>query len=205
MFLSKRYCVEEFDGTHCYRDDGFWYSEKGLIAKWIILVAFFWIFFAWFVGGHIHAKRRLRAGKPLLGYHRFLISYNERRRHGQVPQNHFTFYQTQNPYGAHPNPNMQGPYVQRQDGAWSEPPPSYQNNDAPPQYFPPPPGASKTNPNQGVSEMEMPQYGSSQPGPQQNGVVGSGSGDVEQGTTTQELPPRPARAKLTGMLDRFRR
>jgi hypothetical protein len=27
MFLSKRYCVEEFDGTHCYRDDGFWYSE----------------------------------------------------------------------------------------------------------------------------------------------------------------------------------
>lgn len=65
--------------------------------------------------------------------------------------------------------------------------------------------------------MEMPMYGVAQQtgygsgvqGGQQSGVVGSGrnnGGDVEQGQT-QQLPPRPqqAKAKVMGMLDRFRR
>lgn len=211
MFLSKRYfCTVDADGfEQCYTDS-FWYTEKGIIVKWIVLAVFFLIFFVWFVGGHIHAKRRLKKGLPLLGYHRFLISYAERRRYGQVPQNHFTFYQTQNPYapsgGAAPNPQ----YSQRQDGAWAEPPPLYQNTDAPPQYFAPP-GATKANPNQGgVNEVELPNYGTPPPqqqgGYQQSGVIGSENrmGDVEHGQT-QELPPRPAKAKLVGMLDRFRR
>ncbi|KAI4673229.1 uncharacterized protein J4E88_008841 [Alternaria novae-zelandiae] len=205
--LTKRYCVEFDDGSReCgFDDNGFWYSDKGIIVKWIILAAFFLIFFGWFVGGRIHAKQRLRKGLPLLSYHRFLISYSERRRHGQVPQNHFTFYQTQNPYAPNaPNPQ----YTQRQDGTWAEPPPLYQNTDAPPQYFaPPPPGATKMNPNQGAQGMEMPVYGAppqgvpQQAGPQQSGFVGS---DVEQGQS-QELPPRPAKAKIMGVLDRFRR
>lgn len=205
LSLTKRYyCVDDFaGGRECYEgDDGFWYTDKGIIVKWIILASFFVIFFGWFVGGRIHAKQRLRKGLPLLGYHRFLISYSERRRHGQVPQNHFTFYQTQNPYA--PNPQ----YTQRQDGTWAEPPPLYQNTDAPPQYFaPPPPGATKMNPNQGAQAMEMPLYGApaqgvpQQTGPQQSGVIGA---DVEQGQT-QELPPRPAKAKIMGVLDRFRR
>lgn len=63
------------------------------------------------------------------------------------------------------------------------------------------------NPNQGAQAMEMPLYGAppqgvpQQTGPQQSGVIGA---DVEQGQT-QELPPRPAKAKLMGVLDRFRR
>jgi hypothetical protein len=53
--------------------------------------------------------------------------------------------------------------------------------------------------------MELPQYGAPQQGGmQQSGVVGSG--DAEQGVgQTQELPPRPAKAKIMGVLDRFRR
>jgi hypothetical protein len=143
----------------------------------------------------------------------FLISYSERRRHGQVPQNHFTFYAQQQPYY---------PHGQQPQGAYAEAPPLYNHADAPPQYFAPP-GASKMNPQQGPS-MEMPQYGGSAPqygggapqygaalqgasapqGPQQSGVVGA---DVEQGQQNQELPPRPqqARAALRGMVDRFRR
>ncbi|RYN64563.1 hypothetical protein AA0118_g3796 [Alternaria tenuissima] len=205
LSLTKRYyCVDDFaGGRECYEgDDGFWYTDKGIIVKWIILASFFVIFFGWFVGGRIHAKQRLRKGLPLLGYHRFLISYSERRRHGQVPQNHFPFYQTQTPYAPTPQ------YTQRQDGTWADPPPLYQNTDAPPQYFaPPPPGATKANPNQGAQAMEMPLYGAppqgvpQQTGPQQSGVIGA---DVEQGQT-QELPPRPAKAKLMGVLDRFRR
>ncbi|KAI8939923.1 hypothetical protein NX059_003651 [Plenodomus lindquistii] len=220
MVLARRYtCVTDDDGfRQCYDDDSFWYTDKGIIIKWVILTLFFLVFFGWFVGGYIHAKQRLRKGLPLLAYHRFLVSYSTRRRHGQAgpPQNHFTFYQTQNPY--QPNPA----YAQRQDGAWAEPPPLYQNTDAPPQYYPPP-GATKMNPNQGQpNHVELPQYGvpggaSGPQGAQQSGVVGAGagagageSGDVEQGSSStgpQELPARPetAKTKLMSVVGRFRR
>ncbi|KAF1840454.1 uncharacterized protein K460DRAFT_208773 [Cucurbitaria berberidis CBS 394.84] len=216
MVLAKRYCVQYDSGQlRCYGEDGFWYTDvssirnrKGLIIKWIFLAVIF-LLFMYFIGGYIHAKNRMRKGLPLLAYHRFLVSGSDRRRYGQggVPQNHFTFYQTQQqqqPY--HPN----APYQQRQDGAWAEPPPLYQNNDAPPQYFPPP-GATKAHPNQagGAGAMEMPQYGGGpQGGPQQSGVVGgSSTADVEQGQQTQQLPPRPqaAKAKILGLVERFRR
>ncbi|KAH9879302.1 hypothetical protein J1614_002741 [Plenodomus biglobosus] len=220
MMLAKRYnCIIDDDGfRQCYSDDSFWYTDKGIIIKWIVLITFFLIFFGWFVGGYIHAKHRLRKGLPLLAYHGFLVSRSQRRRYGQAgpPQNHFTFYQTQNPY----QPNAA--YVQRQDGAWAEPPPLYQNSDAPPQYYPPP-RATKMDPNQ-RGGVELPQYGV--PG-QQSGVVGApglqggqmsgvvgagpaGHGDVEQGgssTNTQALPARPetAKSKLMGVVGRFRR
>lgn len=89
----------------------------------------------------------------------------------------------------------------------------YNGGDAPPQYFGPP-GATKTNPNQSGRPMEMPQYGAPQygapmaPGPQQSGVVGGSNGDVEQGPSQGDLPPRPpqkAKAVLKGFTDRFRR
>ena len=92
MVLDKRYCVDYDDGSRaCYREDGFWYSDvsrasrfsdlltrtcslttqqKGTIVKWVILISFFSFFFLWFVGGYIHAKRRLKKGQQLLGYHR---------------------------------------------------------------------------------------------------------------------------------------
>ncbi|KAF2627966.1 hypothetical protein BU25DRAFT_340545, partial [Macroventuria anomochaeta] len=178
--------------------------QKGMIIKWAILGSLFAFFMLWFIGGYIHAKRRLKAGKPLLAYHRFLVSWQERKRYGQTPQNHFTFYATQNPYQTRP------PYQQRQDGSWPEPPPMYNGGDAPPQYFAPP-GATKVNPNQSGQQMEMPQYGAPvAQGPQQNGVVGGNGGnggDVEQGGS-QALPPRPpqkAKAVLKGFTDRFRK
>ncbi|KAL6711958.1 hypothetical protein ACN47E_003001 [Coniothyrium glycines] len=219
MLLSKRvYCSESVDGTReCFDDDGFWYSDQGIIVKWVILASLFALFMGWFVGGYIHAKRRLRAGKPLLAYHRFLISYSERRHYGQAgpAQNHFTFYQSQNPYqnsssssGA-PAP-APAPYQQRQDGGWADPPPQYMGNDAPPQYFAPA-GAAKAHPSQG---LEMPQYGAppaaaALQGTQQSGVLGGSSGaGVEQQGRSEALPPRPpqaAKAKIMGALERFRK
>jgi len=44
--------------------------ETGIIIKWAILATLFFIFVAWFLGGYLHAKSRLRKGKPLLAYHR---------------------------------------------------------------------------------------------------------------------------------------
>ncbi|KAF2846833.1 hypothetical protein T440DRAFT_220222 [Plenodomus tracheiphilus IPT5] len=212
MVLAKRYnCIIDDDGyRQCYSDDSFWYTDKGIIIKWIILITFFLVFFGWFVGGYIHAKQRLRKGLPLLAYHRFLIPYSTRRA-ANPPQNHFTFYQTQqNPY--HSNSNQ---YTQRQDGAWTDPPPLYQNTDSPPQYFAPPVGATKMSPSQGGGGgVEMSGYGAPQGG-QVNGVVGANTGDVEQGgssgmqsqSQTPGLPPRPetARTKLMGVVGRFRR
>ncbi|KAJ4382861.1 hypothetical protein N0V86_002086 [Didymella sp. IMI 355093] len=203
MVLSKRYCVEYVDGTiECFRDGGFWYTEKGMIIKWAVLGSLFAFFMLWFIGGYMHAKRRLKAGKPLLGYHRFLVSWQERKRYGQanIPQNNYTPY---NPYNTQP-------YQQRHDGAWPEPPPMY-NGDAPPMYGAPA-GATKAHPNQSALGMEMPPYSAPMAqgpqGVQQSGVVG---GDVEQGGQagqTERLPPRPpqkAKAVLKGFTERFRK
>ncbi|KAJ4355280.1 hypothetical protein N0V95_003035 [Ascochyta clinopodiicola] len=204
MVLAKRYCLEYVDGTiECFRDGGFWYTTKGQIIKWSILGSLFGLFMLWFIGGYIHAKRRMKKGKPLLAYHRFLVSYQERTRYNQTPQNHFAFYAAQNPQAY---PNNRPPYQQRADGSWPEPPPLYNGGDAPPGYFAPP-GASKANPNQsGAQTVEMPMYGAPVGG-QQSGVVGGSAGDVEQGRT-EELPPRPpqkVKAVLKGFTDRFRK
>ncbi|KAF2682724.1 hypothetical protein K458DRAFT_419572 [Lentithecium fluviatile CBS 122367] len=197
MGLTKRYCVEYVDGTvECFRE-GFWYSDTGIIVKWAILAGFFLFFMGWFLGGYLHAKSRMKKGKPLLGYHRWLVSYSERKKYGQTPQNHFTFYSTQQPYG-------QPQYGPRPDGTWPEPPPMY-TGDAPPGYVPPP-GATKMNPDQNGNAMEMPPYGVPPPmGAQQTGVVG-GNGDVENQHGAQ-MPPRPQQAKLAigKLIGRFRR
>lgn len=212
MVSSKRYCVQYRDGTtECFRE-GFWDSDKGVIIKWSILISIFLFFTLWFVGGYIHAKSRLRKGLPLLAYHRWLVPYNVRRKYGQTPQNHFTFYATQPGYG----PGQQQYYGQRPDGTYPDAPPLYNGNDAPPVYSIPP-GATKTNPNQNGG-VEMPQYGVPPPPPthptgaQQIGVVGGGyRQDVEQGQSQnqqqQELPPRPQQAKLaiTNFISRFKR
>lgn len=200
--------MEDFDGEiHCYRNDGFWYSTTGEIIKWSILAAIFLFFMAWFLGGYVHAKQRMRKGLPLLAYHRWLIPYRERQRYGQTPQNHFTFYATQ-----------QQPY-RANDGTYFEPPPVY-NHDAPPSYMPPP-GATKLNPQQNTMEMRPHMGSGSQPGGygmapeypeytgpagQQTGVVGGGQrSDVEN--QSAELPPRPQRAKLAvgNLLGKLRR
>ncbi|KAF2707524.1 hypothetical protein K504DRAFT_383174 [Pleomassaria siparia CBS 279.74] len=217
--LAKRVCREYPDGeVVCFRGDGFWYSEKGIIIKWAILGGMFLFFMAWFFGGYIHAKSRMKKGLPLLAYHRWLVPYPERRRFGQVPQNHFTFYAQQPGYGPQSSQQQQQPmYTQRPDGTYPDAPPLYNNNDAPPGYAVPA-GATKTNPNQ--HGVEMPQYGVAPPPPtypmgaQQTGVVGVGYGpsDVENqnqnhAQRTEDLPPRPKQAKLaiSSLVSRFKK
>lgn len=205
MVLTKRYCVEYVDGTvECFRE-GFWYSDAGIIVKWVILAGFFFFFMAWFVGGYLHAKSRMKKGKPLLGYHRWLVSYSERKRYGQTPQNQFTFYAAQQPYGQQSYGQPQQSYGPRSDGTWPEPPPMY-NSDAPPGYMAPP-GATKMSPNQNAGVMEMPPYGVPPPvGAQQTGVVGGSGVDVENQQGAQ-MPPRPQQAKMAigKLMGRFRR
>ncbi|KAF2498438.1 hypothetical protein BU16DRAFT_294255 [Lophium mytilinum] len=216
MFSKRSDCVEDFNGDiQCYQYDGFWYTTKGEIIKWCILAAIFVFFMAWFLGGYIHAKSRLRKGLPLLAYHRWLVPLRDRQRYGQTPygqapQNHFTFYNTQQ------QQYQQQPY-RANDGTYFEPPPVY-NHDAPPSYVPPP-GATKLHPQQNAMEMR-PHVGSgsqepggygmapgySGPAGQETGVVGGGQpSDIEN--QSAELPPRPQRAKLAvgNLLGKLRR
>ena len=72
------------------------------------------------------------------------------------------------------------------------------NQDAPPGYMPPPPGATKMNPNQEPGNVEMGNYGAPPP-PQQQQQQQGGEG------YGQEMPPRPAQAKLAKLMGRFRR
>jgi heme/copper-type cytochrome/quinol oxidase subunit 2 len=89
-------CARGADGkTYCY---SFWYTEvrpqllfpgpmararkqansqvqKGVIIKWTIVSLIFAFFLAWFIGGYWHARRRMKAGKPLLAYHRVRYSF----------------------------------------------------------------------------------------------------------------------------------
>lgn len=117
-----------------------------------------------------------RAPSPMVCYHasskltstQWLVSYGTRRKYGQPPQNHFTFYNQQRPYGQQ---QSQQPYVQRADGTYPEPPPLY-NGDAPPSYYAPP--VPKTNPEQSAGQYGMlpPQYGAAPQasGPSQYGA-----------------------------------
>jgi hypothetical protein len=239
MFLTRRDDDDDFDDSECWTDGrgnyfgdcGFWYSEKGIITKYTLFALTFLFFLTWFIGGYIHAKSRLKKGLPLLGYHRWLVSYSTRRRYGQappVPQNHFTFYSAQRPYGGPQYGGGYGgqPVYRAADGTYAEPPPMY-GGEAPPSYFAPPGQQQGPKP---------PVYGAGQEYPmmpvggQQVGVVGSGSaaaGDVEgqnqglgqaqgqaqgQGESSQQqqsaaLPPRPEQAKLafTKFVSRFKR
>ena len=112
-------------------------------------------------------------------------------------QNQYSYY-AQQPYAQ--QQQQQQAYGQRPDGTWPEPPPMY-NSEAPPGYMPPP-GATKMDPNQAPSNVEMGQYLPPPPPPmdaQQTGVVGG------QETFQQEMPPRPPQAKLAKLMGRFRK
>lgn len=107
-------------------------------------------------------------------------------------QNQYEYY-AQPPYAQ----QQQQPNGARPDGTWAVPPPMY-NGDAPPGYVPPPMGASKMDPNQVPGNVEMGQY---PPPPPPMGAQQTGGNEG----FAQEMPPRPAQAKLAGLLGRFRK
>ncbi|EME79123.1 uncharacterized protein MYCFIDRAFT_34795, partial [Pseudocercospora fijiensis CIRAD86] len=101
----------------------------GIALRYTVICIIFASILLFFLGGYVHAKRRLRKGLPLLGYHRWMMRRSVRE--GQQ-------YQYQQPV-------YSDPY---QDGysmhGYAPPPPAYHRfDDAPPAYVPPPAGASK--------------------------------------------------------------
>jgi hypothetical protein len=56
--------------------DSFWWSPTGYIVKWAILAGIFLIFVVWFLGGYLHAQRRMKRGLPPMKYHAVSLSYS---------------------------------------------------------------------------------------------------------------------------------
>lgn len=52
-----------------YDGDSWWYSDTAYVAKWAVLGGIFFIFFVLIIGGHFHAKSRMRKGLRKLHHH----------------------------------------------------------------------------------------------------------------------------------------
>ncbi|CAF9933159.1 MAG: hypothetical protein GOMPHAMPRED_007162 [Gomphillus americanus] len=61
--------------TNTQNDQQFYNDAvRAVIIKWAVIGGLFAVLLAWIVIGHVHARRRVRKGRPLLAYHRYLIS-----------------------------------------------------------------------------------------------------------------------------------
>ncbi|PKS09950.1 hypothetical protein jhhlp_004573 [Lomentospora prolificans] len=111
-------------------DDGvarpWWYSREGYIVKWSIFFGLFFLIGLYLLVGYLHAKARVRKGRPPLYYHRWFVSRAERA--------------SVDPHYAYPQAGYY-PY--------QPPPPQYQMYPvAPPPVYEPPAGSSKADPSQ---------------------------------------------------------
>jgi len=133
------------DGEEVFvNNHNWWFSPTAVIVKWSILGAIVLFFLVWFVGGHFHAKRRIKKGLPPLRYHAFLVP-DRYRPQRPMPQNHAYFYRMENNgYTMEAMPPTYG-----QSGPL---PPTYQGDNKTPQIDPnqsydmPPPGEPPSEP-----------------------------------------------------------
>ena len=57
--------------TNTQNDQQFYNDAvRAVIIKWAVIGGLFAVLLAWIVIGHVHARRRVRKGRPLLAYHR---------------------------------------------------------------------------------------------------------------------------------------
>ena len=162
-----------------------------MIVKWAIIASIILLFVAYFVGGYMHAQRRIKKGRPPLAYHRvsqhlsisvhlltssqWLVRRSQRRQF--APQPYFSFQQQ------HANDgyamNNYPPPPPAYNAAQMPPPPSYQ----------PPGGASKVNPSQQYTASPGPPPSQT---PLAGGNLGEGSASRAENTT-----PAPANNLIT--------
>ncbi|KAK4201773.1 hypothetical protein QBC40DRAFT_48579 [Triangularia verruculosa] len=140
-----RNCTRDEDGYLISSDTcyvSFWNTKTGIIVKWSLFLGILVFFALYLLIGYIHARKRVQAGLPPLGYHRFLV---DRATLAQVdpryryPQSSFTPY---TPYNqGYPNGNGDGYQYYHMQGM--PPPPVYDPNAPRPPVYEPPAGATK--------------------------------------------------------------
>jgi len=120
-------------------DGSWWWSSEAYTIKFAVLLSIFVVLIAYFLGGYLHAQRRIKKGLPPLRYHRWLLPRSQRARFDpyfqQQQQQQFAYYPVQDGYA------MQG---------YPPPPPAYNPHAPPPPSYQPSEGGSKVMPSQDV-------------------------------------------------------
>ncbi|KAL8632361.1 hypothetical protein Q9189_001933 [Teloschistes chrysophthalmus] len=180
-YLGKRQTTYGGDTTIVDDDGNWWYSGTAEAIKWAIVAGIFFAVLLFFIGGYIHAKRRVRKGQQPLAYHRWLLRRSQRTRYPPARP----YY---NPHG--------NPYEMN---AYPPPPPAYNSNEMPPPpMYEPPAGASKANPDQHYAPPSGPPPGheASNAGPSTPTMHGANSSaeqynNVPLRDEESQLPARP--------------
>jgi len=142
MYIRKRQFLHDPDTPATPHDNGnIWYSPTAYVVKWSVLLALFVSFFLWITIGYYHARKRLKAGKPPLAYHRWLVPRSQR--YPQAVQNYQGYYRP-NHYAMHES---------------MDPPPAYSNVDMPPTYQAPTKAAEVREAPRPLSGREQPLSG----------------------------------------------
>ncbi|EXJ57064.1 hypothetical protein A1O7_07408 [Cladophialophora yegresii CBS 114405] len=157
LTILKRQVSTEDDNTP-YVCDSFGcyeYSRTAYAVKWAIIAAIFLIFSLYFIGGYLHAQRRMKRGLPPLAYHRWLVT---RRQKAAFVHSHpqyagqFSFYRAQQQAGyGHGHGHGQAYQMGGMYGH-GPPPPAYNE----PEYVPPYSGPNKVDPDQRYSPPSGP-------------------------------------------------
>ena len=120
-----------------------------MAVRYAVVALLFATILLFFVGGYVHARRRLNKGLAPLPYHRWMV-----RRYMHPPSQ-------QQGYQFHPQPQYQGYQMEN----YAPPPPAYTAADAPPPVYQPPVGGSKVLADQSyVYKQPLPPTPGEQPG-----------------------------------------
>ncbi|KAI6251009.1 hypothetical protein HI914_00313 [Erysiphe necator] len=134
QFVGDDYIIIE-------REPSFWWTKTGQIVRWSVFLGLFTLLTAYIVIGYFHAKRRMKKGLPLLAYHRWLVSREERAQFDPSYSNPSTYYYQYAPPGAQNGYGMQ-----------PMPPPVYDPNAPLPPSYQTPMNASKLDASQWNSD-----------------------------------------------------
>lgn len=121
-------------------------KQTGSAVRYTIVSILFFLLIAYFFGGYLHARARLRKNLPPLSYHRWMV-----KRHNPNHQSHPRYYYNphghpmynQNPYYGNGQQQQHPDMIGMQGGVHAPPPPAYNAGDAPPPVYQPPMGGSK--------------------------------------------------------------
>ncbi|CZT19468.1 uncharacterized protein RCC_05319 [Ramularia collo-cygni] len=108
-----------------YNDSWYW-SDTGYTVRYVIVFVILTALLLFFLGGYLHARKRMKKGLQPLSYHRWMVKSRYRQ-----PQ----YYQNA--------PPPQGYPMYAYPPAQQEVPPAYYQHAPPPPAYSPPEGASK--------------------------------------------------------------
>lgn len=140
-----------YDPSTCYEEHtcSWWWSSTGSAVRYTIVSILFFLLIAYFAGGYLHARARLRKNLPPLAYHRWMVkrSHHHPHHHMNDPRyyshahGHPMYHQ--NPYYGQQQHHQHPDNIGMQSSTHAPPPPAYNASDAPPPVYQPPMGSSK--------------------------------------------------------------